>query len=72
MGRVIRFGPMSDSELIPPGEAAGRLGVTVKTLRRWVDLGHLTPVRTPGGHYRYRATEIQSIYDGTLPVEAAS
>lgn len=63
---------MSDSELILPGEAAGRLGVTVKTLRRWVDLGHLAPVRTPGGHYRYRADEIEAIRNAPLPVEAAS
>lgn len=63
---------MSDSELIPPGEAANRLGVTAKTLRRWVELGTLTPVRTPGGHYRYRALEIEAIRNAPLPAEAAS
>lgn len=63
---------MSDSELIPPREAARRLGVTVKTVRRWVELGHLTPVRTPGGHYRYNAVEVEAIRTAPLPVEAAS
>jgi excisionase family DNA binding protein len=55
---------MSDSELISPGVAAGRLGVTVKTLRRWVELGELTSVRTPGGHYRYHADQIEAIRTG--------
>ena len=63
---------MSDSELLSPGEAAERLGVTVKTLRRWVDLGHLAPVRTPGGHYRYRSDEIEAIRDAPLTAEATA
>ncbi|MBI5358373.1 MerR family DNA-binding transcriptional regulator, partial [Candidatus Amesbacteria bacterium] len=34
-------------------EAAQKLGVSTKTLRRWETLGRITPVRTPGGQRRY-------------------
>ena len=37
------------------------LGVTDQTLRRWVDLGHLAAVRTPGGHRRYRRSDVEAL-----------
>jgi excisionase family DNA binding protein len=61
---MVRFVSVTDSDLITPRVAAGRLGVTVKTLRRWVELGELTSVRTPGGHYRYHADQIEAIRTG--------
>lgn len=44
---------MSDP-LLSPAEAAARLGVSTRTLRRYIADGKLTPVdRTPGGHGRF-------------------
>jgi excisionase family DNA binding protein len=52
---------MSDSDLLAPKEAAARLGVNVKTLRRWAEAGELTAVRTLGGHHRYLTDEIEAL-----------
>ena len=42
-------------------EAAGLLGVSLNTLRRWTDAGRLACYRSPGGHRRYRAADIQAL-----------
>jgi len=34
------------------GDAASVLGVSADTVRRWIDSGHLTATRTPGGRRR--------------------
>lgn len=41
------------TRLVPIGEAAKLLGVSVQTLRRWDVEGRLVPQRTPGGQRRY-------------------
>lgn len=51
----------SAPELLPPGEAARRLRVHPQTLRALEKTGGLTPVRTPGGSRRYRATEVEEV-----------
>lgn len=43
----------TEPELVPIGEAARILGVSVDTLRRWEKGGVLIPVRTLKGHRRY-------------------
>ena len=52
----------SDNEptdlLLKPGEVARLLRVSTVTLTNWSRAGKLTPVLTPGGHHRYRASEI--------------
>jgi excisionase family DNA binding protein len=39
-------------------EASERLGVHPVTVRRWAEAGELTCSRTPGGHRRFRASDI--------------
>jgi len=39
-------------------EAAARLGVSDKTLRRWSNDGLLRLFITPGGHRRYRVEDL--------------
>ncbi len=41
-------------------QAAEKLGVSTKTLRRWEASGILTPRRTPGGQRVYLATQVES------------
>ena len=48
-------------KLVAIGEVAFRLGVGKTTLRLWERKGLLVPVRTPGGHRRYRESEIERI-----------
>lgn len=40
------------------GEAADKLGVSVKTVRRWSDADRLRCERTPSGHRRYYTSDI--------------
>jgi excisionase family DNA binding protein len=49
------------SVLMRPGEVAALFGVTSKTVARWGRLGILAPVRTPGGHMRFRSQEVRAL-----------
>jgi excisionase family DNA binding protein len=44
--------------LLTPGEVAAMFRVDPKTVTRWARDGKLTPIRTLGGHRRYREAEI--------------
>ena len=53
-----------DSEvevLLTPSEVAALFRVDPKTVTRWAKAGKLTPIRTLGGHRRYRRSEVQSL-----------
>lgn len=43
------------------GEASARLGVHPATLRAWADEGYVKTFRTPGGHRRFLALEIEAM-----------
>jgi excisionase family DNA binding protein len=44
-------------EFLSRGEVARLFGVSVSTVTRWARTGLIKAVRTPGGHYRFRAEE---------------
>lgn len=50
------------------GDAASVLGVSTDTVRRWIDSGHLTATRTPGGRRRIEGAALarfaQSLHGG--------
>jgi excisionase family DNA binding protein len=50
--------------LLTTTEVAARFGVDTNTVRRWADRGWLTRIRTPGGHRRYRAAEVEALRRG--------
>ena len=47
--------------LLTPGEVATMFRVDPKTVTRWAKTGRLTSIRTPGGHRRYRQTEVRAL-----------
>ena len=56
--------------LVTVREAAGRLGVSYSTLKRWVHTGHVRTTRTEGGHHRIADAEIERLL-AHQPPEAA-
>lgn len=48
-------------DLLTPGEVADLFRVNPKTVTRWANAGKLTPVRTLGGHRRYRRSEVERL-----------
>jgi excisionase family DNA binding protein len=51
--------PGGDRGFLSRGEVARLFGVSVSTVTRWARTGLLKAVRTPGGHYRFRADEMR-------------
>jgi excisionase family DNA binding protein len=45
------------SEFLSRREVARLFGVSTSTVTRWARAGLLATIRTPGGHYRFRAGE---------------
>ncbi|MEM6399231.1 MAG: IS607 family transposase [Cyanobacteria bacterium P01_D01_bin.116] len=46
---------------VPPRVAASRLGVSTKTLERWLEEGKIKGIKTPGGQRRYDLDSVVSI-----------
>jgi excisionase family DNA binding protein len=55
--------------LLTPGEVAGLFRVDPKTVTRWASAGRLGSIRTPGGHRRFRESEVRGLL-ATLTTEA--
>ena len=51
---------------------ASRLGVSVPTVQRWVDAGHLKAWKTPGGHRRIDARSAEALFQGNPHIEAGT
>jgi len=52
---------MPEKRLISAAEAARRLGVDKSTTTRWIAAGKLPAFRTPGGHWRVRAVDVEAL-----------
>jgi excisionase family DNA binding protein len=50
--------------LLTPAEVASLFRVDPKTVTRWAKAGKLTPIRTLGGHRRYRQSEVHGLLKG--------
>jgi excisionase family DNA binding protein len=53
-------------KLLTPTEVASMFGVDPKTVNDWAKAGKLSSFRTPGGHRRYRESEIRGLIDGSV------
>ena len=47
--------------LLTPGEVATLFRVDPKTVTRWATAGRIGSIRTPGGHRRFRETEVKAL-----------
>jgi excisionase family DNA binding protein len=57
--------------LLTPGEVAALFRVDPKTVTRWASAGRIGSIRTPGGHRRFRESEVRSML-ATLTSEATT
>jgi excisionase family DNA binding protein len=53
--------------LMTPGEVATLFRVDPKTVTRWAMAGRIGSVRTPGGHRRFRESEVRALLRGEAP-----
>lgn len=51
-----------DTQALTPSQVAHRFGVDPKTVTRWARDGKLASFRTPGGHRRYLATDVEELW----------
>jgi excisionase family DNA binding protein len=52
--------------LLTPGEVAALFRVDPKTVTRWAAAGRIGSIRTPGGHRRFRESEVRALLEGEL------
>ena len=57
--------------LLTPGEVASLFRVDPKTVTRWASAGRIGSIRTPGGHRRFRESEVRRML-AALTSEATS
>jgi excisionase family DNA binding protein len=50
--------------LLTPGEVASLFRVDPKTVTRWAASGRIGSIRTPGGHRRFRESEVRALLRG--------
>jgi excisionase family DNA binding protein len=50
--------------LLTPGEVASLFRVDPKTVTRWAAAGRISSIRTPGGHRRFRESEVRALLQG--------
>jgi excisionase family DNA binding protein len=54
-------GEQEGPRLLSRGTVARLFGVSASTVTRWAQRGLLPAVRTPGGHYRFRADDVKRV-----------
>ncbi|WP_344306122.1 BldC family transcriptional regulator [Fodinicola feengrottensis] len=53
-----------EGKLLTPGEVAAMFRVDPKTVTRWAAAGRISSIRTPGGHRRFRESEVRALLAG--------
>ena len=54
----------NSERLLTPGEVAALFRVDPKTVTRWAASGRISSIRTPGGHRRFRESEVRALLRG--------
>ena len=60
-----------DREWLTLGQAAAYLGAAQSTVRKWADGSRLPTFYPPGGHRRFRRSDLDAFLAGSLPAPAA-
>src|ERR1700745_353016 len=63
--------PGDQMDWLTLGQAASYLGVAQSTIRKWSDLGRVPAFYTPGGHRRYRRTDLDAFLERSGPGKPA-
>lgn len=51
-----------EDKLLTPGEVARLFGVDPKTVTAWARSGKIPSIKTPGGHRRYRQSDVDAFF----------
>jgi excisionase family DNA binding protein len=62
-----RRAPGIEPDWLTLGQAAKYLGVAQSTIRKWSDQGRLPAFYTPGGHRRYRRSDLDTFLERSGP-----
>jgi excisionase family DNA binding protein len=60
-----------ETEWLTLGQAAKYLGVAQSTIRKWSDIGRVPAFYTPGGHRRYRRSDLDAFLERSGPGKPA-
>ncbi|NUS74205.1 MAG: BldC family transcriptional regulator [Corynebacteriales bacterium] len=52
---------IAEETLLTPAEVASLFRVDPKTVTRWAAAGRLPSLRTPGGHRRFRSSDVYAL-----------
>lgn len=55
------MGALTKDRLMTPAEVAAEFRVDPKTVTRWAKAGKIGAIRTPGGHRRFRESEVRAL-----------
>lgn len=56
------------SDTLSPAEAAELAGVHEDTIKRWARLGKIPAIKTPGGWWRFRRSDVEALSESTIHV----
>jgi excisionase family DNA binding protein len=59
--RELTAAPHIGERLLTPGEVAALFRGDPKTVTRWATAGRIGSIRTPGGHRRFRESEVKAL-----------
>src|ERR1051325_6176806 len=62
-----RLAPAGEPDWLTLGQAAKYLGVAQSTIRKWSDQGRVPAFYTPGGHRRYRRSDLDRFLESSGP-----
>jgi excisionase family DNA binding protein len=62
-----RLAPSGEADWLTLGQAAKYIGVAQSTIRKWSDQGRVPAFYTPGGHRRYRRSDLDTFLERSGP-----